>query len=75
MVLPIEACNKPRQSHNFSDDKISKDQAGWRVSVRPVRLDLQLGRYPSIGEAFRRSHLSGLSDGHERVAWHIGPYL
>jgi hypothetical protein len=43
--------------------------------MRPVRLDLQLGRYPAIDEAFRRSHLSGLPDGYERVAWHVGPHL
>jgi hypothetical protein len=75
IVLPIEACNNPQQAHNFIDDKISKEQAVWRISVRPMRLDLQLGRHSIVHDPFGRSHLSGLSDGHERVARHIGPHL
>jgi hypothetical protein len=74
-MLPIAACNISQQAHNFIDDKISTEQTGGRVSVRPVRLDLQRGRHPFIDQAFGRSHLSGMPDGHERVAWHIGPDL
>ena len=40
-----------------------------------MRLDLQHGRHHFIHEAFGRGHLSGLQDGHERMAWHIGPHL
>jgi hypothetical protein len=64
-----------QQAHIFLDDRVSKDQAGRRVSVRPLRLDPQPRRHPAIHESFRRSHLSGLSDGYERVVWHIGAYL
>jgi hypothetical protein len=74
-MLPIAACNISQQANNFIDDKISREQTGGRVSVRPVRLDLQRGRHPFIDQAFGRSHLSGMPDGHERVAWHIGPDL
>jgi hypothetical protein len=64
-----------QQTHNFIDDQISKEPAVWRISVRPVRLDLRPGGYSTIHDAFRRSHLSGLQDGYERVAWHTGPHL
>src|ERR1700730_9386182 len=64
-----------QQTHNFIDDQIFEEPAVWRISVRPVRLHLHLGRYSTIHDAFRRSHLSGLQDGHERVAWHTGPHL
>jgi hypothetical protein len=58
-MLPIAACNISQQANNFIDDKISREQTGGRVSVRPVRLDLQRGRHPFIDQAFGRSHLSG----------------
>jgi hypothetical protein len=65
----------PQQAQDFIDDEVPSEPAGWRVSVRPLRLSQQFGRYPAIREAFRPRHLSGLQDGHEPVARHISPDL